>query len=118
MIQPHDRGRLSRTALAAYHSRTGRQIPCRRTHRDARRHHGRHDDEVHTHQRDRHGFFFGALAETLFGYDTGLAGVALLSIKKEFPLTRNRRQRVRERFRIAWHRAAIVHISGNERQPK
>jgi sugar porter (SP) family MFS transporter len=32
-------------------------------------------------------FFFGALAEVLFGYDTGIAGVALLSIKKEFTLT-------------------------------
>lgn len=29
-------------------------------------------------------FFFGALGELLFGYDSGIAGVALLSIKKEF----------------------------------
>ena len=30
--------------------------------------------------------FFGALSETLFGYDSGIAGVALLSIKKTFPM--------------------------------
>lgn len=29
-------------------------------------------------------YFFGALAELLFGYDTGVIGVALLSIKKDF----------------------------------
>ena len=31
-------------------------------------------------------YLFGALAELLFGYDTGIIGVAMLSLKKEFAL--------------------------------
>ncbi|MFI5610336.1 sugar porter family MFS transporter [Amycolatopsis sp. NPDC051903] len=32
-------------------------------------------------------YLIGAFAELLFGYDTGIIGTAMLSIKKEFPLT-------------------------------